>query len=51
MGQKLIELLSRFITGELDISLFDLCMNPTMTPGKELLSKIQLYLHEIDEGL
>jgi hypothetical protein len=57
---KLIELLSHFTTGELGISelqdtiderLFELRMSPAMTPEKELLSKIQLYLHEIDEGL
>jgi hypothetical protein len=57
---QLIELLSRFTTGELGISefrdtiderLFDLRMSPAMSPEKELLSKIQLYLHEIDEGL
>jgi hypothetical protein len=57
---KLIELLSRFTSGDLHIPefqkavdnrLFDLRINPSMSPEKELLSKIQLYLHEIDEGL
>jgi hypothetical protein len=57
---KLMELLSRFTSGELGISefqetidrrLFDLRMSPSMSPEKEALSKIQLYLHEIDEGL
>jgi hypothetical protein len=57
---KLIELLSRFTAGELSISefhdtiderLFELRISPPLSPEKELLSKIQLYLHEIDEGL
>lgn len=57
---ELIELLARLTSGELGISefqeaidgqLFNLRLKPSMSPEKELLSKIQLYLHEIDEGL
>jgi hypothetical protein len=57
---ELIRLLASFTSGELGISkfqeaiderLFDLRMSPSMSPEKELLSKMQLYLHEIDEGL
>jgi len=57
---ELIKLLASFTSGELGISkfqeaideqLFDLRMSPSMSPEKELLSKMQLHLHEIDEGL
>lgn len=51
--------LERFIAGEIELSkfgqlvedwLFELRQNPEMTEEKELLSSIELYLHEAEEG-
>lgn len=57
---EFIELLASFISGRLIISefqkaidelLLDLRTSPSMSSEKGWLSTIQLYLHEIDEGL
>ena len=55
-----IALLESFVSGRIDISefkqqindrLFELRQKPAMSQEKKLLSKIQLYLHEADEGI
>jgi len=56
---RTIALLESFVSGRVDISefkrqindrLFELRQNSAMNQEKKLLSKIQLYLHEADEG-
>jgi len=55
-----IRTLAEFITGEIELPkfkqfveerLFELRQKPEMTDEKRLLSDIELYLHEIEEGL
>jgi len=59
IANKTIVLLESFVSGRIDISefkrqisdrLFELRQKPTMNDEKRLLSKVQLYLHEADEG-
>ncbi len=59
VAKKTIILLESFVSNRIEISefkrqindrLFELRQNPTMNQEKKLLSKIQLYLHEADEG-
>ena len=54
-----VRLLESFTSGRIDIdefdqqlrdTLFELCQDPALTDEKKLLSRIQLYLHEFDEG-
>lgn len=57
---ELTRLLARFLLGEVELDalkdsiderLFVLRQRSEMTPEKKLLSKLQLYLHEAEEGL
>jgi hypothetical protein len=59
IANQTIALLESFVSGRTDISefkrqigdrLFELRQKPAMNEEKRLLSKIQLYLHEADEG-
>ncbi len=60
MGRgKMISLLTGLLSGRVDISefqqqlgdvLFELRQDATPNQDKQLLSRIQLYLHEFDEG-
>jgi len=59
IANKTIVMLESFVSGRIDISefqrqisdrLFELRQKPTMNEEKRLLSKVQLYLHEADEG-
>lgn len=56
---KMVSLLTHLLSGRLDISefhqqlgdlLFELRQDATPNEDKQLLSRIQLYLHEFDEG-
>ena len=55
-----IRTLAEFVNGDIELQdfkqlvedrLFELCQNPEMTDEKRLLSGIELYLHEAEEGL
>ena len=55
-----IKILAEFVTGEIDFSefkqaveerLFELRQEPEITDEKKLLSSVELYLHEAEEGL
>jgi hypothetical protein len=59
IANKTIALLESFVSGRMDITefkrqindrLFELRQKPAMNEEKKLLSKVQLYLHEADEG-
>ena len=59
IANRTIALLDSFVSGRTDINqfrrqiddrLFELRQKPTMSQEKKFLSKIQLYLHEVDEG-
>ncbi len=59
VANRTVALLESFVSGRTDIGeftqqindrLFELRQNSTMNQEKKLLSKIQLYLHEADEG-
>ena len=57
--EQYIRMLAKFVTGETDFSefaqhveerLFELRQTPEMTEEKKLLSGVELYLHEAEEG-
>ena len=56
---KIIDVLKNFISGQIQVGdlykviddwLYELRRDPDLTPDQELLSKLELYLHEAQEG-